>query len=156
LTLPLRPRLAVLIDAENIPASHAPTLVSRIAQRGRATVRRAYGDWTHARLTPWEKLLVPLAIRPQQEFRRLHQKGSSLNAADSALVMDAMELIHMGCVEGICIVSSNPCFIALATRIHEAGLLAYGFGLRGTPAAFMAACSEFVVLDAVGQGATAT
>jgi hypothetical protein len=70
--------------------------------------------------------------------------------------MDAMELIHMGCVEGICIVSSNPCFIALAARIQQAGLLAYGFGLRGTPSAFMAACSEFVVLDAAGQGATAS
>ena len=147
MTPPLRPRLAVLIDAENIHASHAPTLVSRIAQLGRATIRRAYGDWADARLTPWEAVLVPLSIRAQQEFGPLHKRGGSLNTADSALVMDAMELIHMGCVEGVCIVSSNPCFIALATRIQEAGLLVYGFGLRGTPAVLMAACSEFVVLD---------
>ena len=70
--------------------------------------------------------------------------------------MGAMELIHMGCVEGICIVSSNPCFIALATRIKEAGLLAYGFGSRGTHPALVAACSEFVVLDAVGLGVAAS
>ena len=156
MSLPLRPRLAVLIDAENIPASHARTLVSRIAQLGRATIRRAYGNWADARLTPWEALLVPLSIRAQQEFGPLHKRGGSLNTADCALDMDAMELIRMGCVEGICIVSSNPCFIALATRIQEAGLLAYGFGLAATPPAFMTACSEFVVLDAVGQGATAS
>ncbi|CAN5595093.1 hypothetical protein BH11PSE7_BH11PSE7_37140 [soil metagenome] len=121
-------------------------LVSRIAQLGRATVRRAYGDWAHERLTPWAALLGPLAIRPQQAFAHL-SVGSRMSAADSALAMDAMELIHMGRVEGICIVSPKCDFIALATRIQEAGLLAYGFGPRGTHPAFVATFSEFVLVD---------
>lgn len=138
-----RPRLAVLIDAENTNASHVHTLMSRVANFGRPTVRRAYGDWTTPQLTPWKKVLSPLAIRPQQQFR--HLKGK--NTTDSALIMDAMDLIHGGVVEGICIVSSDSDYIGLATRIQEAGLLAYGFGQQGTHPAFMAACDEFVLVD---------
>ena len=93
MTPTLRPRLAVLIDAENTSASHAPTLVAHIARLGRATVRRAYGDWTRPQLAPWKALLGPLAIRPLQEFK--HGKGS-MPTADSALIMDAIELIHGG------------------------------------------------------------
>ena len=136
-------RLAVLIDAENTSPSHAPSLISRVAKFGRPTVRRAYGDWTTAQLTPWKKVLSPLAIRPQQQFR--HLKGK--NTSDSALIMDAMDLIHWGCVEGICIVSSDSDYVGLAVRIQEAGLLAYGFGLKVTHPSFVAACTDFVFFD---------
>jgi hypothetical protein len=138
-----RPHLAVLIDAENASASHAEALMARVHELGKPTVRWAYGDWTTPQLTPWKRVLSPLGIRPQQQFH--HVKGK--NTTDSALIMDAMELLHGGRVQGICIVSSDSDFIGLAARIQEAGVAVYGFGVKGTVQGFVRACDEFVFLD---------
>ncbi len=140
----LKPNLAVLIDAENISASHIPTIMAKIAENyGNATVRRVYGDWTTPQLTPWKKALEAQALRPSQQFR--HIKGK--NSSDGALIMDAMELLHAREVAGFCIVSSDSDFTGLATRIREKGLRVYGFGMQQTMRAFVAACDEFVYLD---------
>ncbi len=138
-----RPRLAVLIDAENARAAQAAQLMALVAKFGKATARRAYGDWTTTQLAPWKKLLHTLSIRPCQQFR--FTKGK--NATDSALIMDAMELLHARSVEGFCIVSSDSDYTGLASRIQETGLAVYGFGQRETAACFVAACDEFVFLD---------
>ena len=94
-------------------------------------------------LTPWKRVLSPLGIRPQQQFH--HVKGK--NTPDSALIIDAMELLHGGRVQGICIVSSDSDFIGLAARIQEAGVAVYGFGVKGAVQGFVRACDEFVFLD---------
>jgi uncharacterized LabA/DUF88 family protein len=138
-----RPRLAVLIDAENARAAQAAQLMALVAKFGKATARRAYGDWTTTQLAPWKKLLHTLSIRPCQQFR--FTKGK--NATDSALIMDAMELLHARSVEGFCIVSSDSDYTGLAARIQETGLAVYGFGQRCTAASFVAACDEFIFLD---------
>jgi hypothetical protein len=140
-----RPRLAVLIDAENASAAQAEAMMAKIASSfGKPTVRRAYGDWTTPQLTPWKKVLGPLGIRPHQQFHSMRGK----NTSDFALVMDAMDLIHERCVDGFCIVSSDGDFIGLASRIQAAGLLVYGFGQRAcTLAGFARACDEFVFLE---------
>ncbi len=139
-----RPRLAVLIDAENAHAAHAPALMKLITeQHGKPTVRRAYGDWTTTQLAPWKKVLHTLSIKPCQQFR--YSKGK--NAADCALIMDAMDLLHARSVDGFCIVSCDSDFTALVARIQEAGLAVYGFGRRETVQAFVAACDAFVFLD---------
>jgi uncharacterized LabA/DUF88 family protein len=148
---PHRPRLAVLIDAENAYAAQATQLMALIADHGKATVRRAYGDWTTTQLAPWKKILHTMAIRPCQQFR--YTKGK--NASDSALIMDAMELLHARSIDGFCIVSSDSDFTGLAGRIQEAGLPVYGFGQRETNAAFVAACDAFVFLDAASVAAQA-
>ena len=140
-----RARLAVLIDAENAYAAQAPLVMSLVAQYGKPTVRRAYGDWTTSQLLPWKKLLHQLSIRPCQQFRYARGK----NASDCAMIMDAMDLLHTGRLDGFCIVSSDSDYTGLATRIQEAGLLVYGFGLHTTVTAFAAACDEFIYLDAI-------
>jgi NYN domain len=142
-----RPRLAVLIDAENAYASHAPLLMELIGAYGRATIRRAYGDWTTSQLLPWKKVVNEFGIRPCQQFRY----ASGKNSSDCAMIMDAMDLLHGGSVDGFCIVSSDSDYTGLATRIQESGLVIYGFGLRHTVRAFASACDEFVYLDAVGS-----
>lgn len=140
-----QPRLAVLIDAENAHASQVPQLMRLVAEQGKPTVRRAYGDWTTTQLAPWKRVLHTMAIRPCQQFR--YTKGK--NATDAALIMDAMEILQARSVEGICIVSSDSDYTGLAGRIQEAGMAVYGFGQRSTAAAFVAACDEFVFLDEV-------
>lgn len=141
-----RLRLAVLIDAENAHAAHTTRLMNRIAAYGRPTVRRAYGDWTTPQLAPWKKVLHTHAIRPFQQFRYIKGK----NTTDSALIMDAMELLHTRSVDGFCIVSSDSDYTGLAGRIQEAGLMVYGFGQSTTAAALVAACDAFVFLDSAG------
>jgi len=112
-------------------------------------VRWAYGDWTTPQLTPWKRQLSPLGIRPRQQFH--HLKGK--NTSDSALIMDAMDLLHGGRVQGICIVSSDSDYVGLASRVQEAGLAVYGFGLKTTIREFVAACDGFVFLDEVAETA---
>ena len=144
MSLPTSPRLAVLIDAENAYAAQVTHVLQLAATYGRPTVRRAYGDWTTPQLAPWKKLLTHLCIRPCQQFRY----ASGKNGSDCAMIMDAMDLLHSGSVEGFCIVSSDSDYTGLATRIREAGLLVYGFGQRHTVRAFAAACDCFTYLDA--------
>lgn len=136
-------KLAVLIDADNAQAAVAPELLAEIARYGTATVKRAYGDWTTQNLVGWKETLHQLAIQPIQQFRFTVGK----NATDSALIIDAMDLLHSGSVDGFCLVSSDSDFTRLATRIREAGLSVYGFGEKKTPRPFVAACDKFVYVE---------
>jgi hypothetical protein len=138
-----RPRLAVYIDAENVSGQHAEQLMRLVNQRGRPTLCRAYGDWTTDFLLSWKKWLHPLGIRPVQQFH--YSQGK--NASDAALIMDVMERLHRGRVDGICIVSCDSDFVGLVGRIQEHGHVVYGFGQHGASPAFVAACDEFVFLD---------
>ena len=116
-------KLAVLIDADNAQASIAAELLAEISRYGSSTIRRAYGDWTTTNLTGWKSALLDLAIQPIQQFRFTTGK----NATDSALIIDAMDLLHTGDVDGFCIVSSDSDFTRLATRLRESGHVVYGF-----------------------------
>lgn len=144
-----RPRLAVLIDAENVSGNRAAHLMQLVNERGRPTVCRAYGDWTTNTLASWKKSLHPLAIRPVQQFH--YSQGK--NASDAALIMDAMELLMLSRVDGFCIVSSDSDFVGLVCRIQESGHMVHGFGQQGASPAFVAACDEFVCLSDTAQGA---
>ena len=136
-------KLAVLIDAENAQASVIDDLLREVARYGTATIKRAYGDWTTPNLNSWREVLHSLAIQPIQQFRFTIGK----NATDSALIIDAMDLLHGGKVEGFCLVSSDSDFTRLATRVREAGLAVYGFGEKKTPVAFVAACDKFIYTE---------
>lgn len=135
--------LAVLIDADNAQASVIVELLAEVARYGTATVKRAYGDWTTPNLTGWKNVLHVHAIQPIQQFRYTTGK----NATDSALIIEAMDLLHGGKVDGFCLVSSDSDFTRLATRIREAGLSVYGFGEQKTPKPFVAACDKFIFTE---------
>jgi len=140
---PTTDKLAVLIDAENAQASVIGDLLREVARYGTATIKRAYGDWTLPNLNSWKETLNSLAIQPIQQFRYTIGK----NATDSALIIDAMDLLHGGRVDGFCLVSSDSDFTRLATRVREAGLAVYGFGEKKTPSAFVAACDKFIYTE---------
>lgn len=140
---PATDNLAVLIDADNAQASIAAELLAEVASYGTATVKRAYGDWTTPNLGGWKDVLHVHAIQPIQQFRYTTGK----NATDSALIIDAMDLLHGGKVDGFCLVSSDSDFPRLATRIREAGLAVYGFGEQKTPKPFVAACDKFIFTE---------
>jgi hypothetical protein len=142
-------KLAVLIDAENAQAVIAAELLAEISRYGTATIKRAYGDWTTPNLRGWKDVLQNLAIQPIQQFSYTTGK----NATDSALIIDAMDLLHSKGVQGFCIVSSDSDFTRLATRIREAGLSVFGFGERKTPQPFVAACDKFVYTEILRPGA---
>lgn len=136
-------RLAVLIDADNASAAVVKELLEEVAKYGTATVKRAYGDWTTQNLAGWKDELHRHAIQPIQQFA--YTKGK--NSTDSAFIIDAMDLLYAGRVDGFCIVSSDSDFTRLATRLREAGKVVYGLGERKTPEAFIAACDKFVFLE---------
>jgi hypothetical protein len=140
---PTTDNLAVLVDADNAQASVIAELLSEVASYGTATVKRAYGDWTTPNLSGWKEVLHIHAIQPIQQFRYTTGK----NATDSALIIDAMDLLHGGKVDGFCLVSSDSDFTRLATRIREAGLSVYGFGEQKTPKPFVAACDKFIYTE---------
>src|ERR1700754_4530931 len=140
-------RLAVLIDADNATASYAPELLAEIAKYGTPTIKRAYGDWTTPQLGSWKEELLKHAIQPIQQFAYTRGK----NSTDSALIIDAMDLLYAGHVEGFAIVSSDSDFTRLATRLREAGMIVYGLGRRNTPAPFVAACDRFIYLDLLSR-----
>lgn len=121
-------KLAVLIDADNAPADSIDEMLEEIAKYGIASVKRIYGDWSHG-LSKWKAVLLPHAIIPVQQFA--YTKGK--NATDMALVIDAMDLLYSGNVDGFCIVSSDSDFTRLASRIRESGLTVYGFGEKKRP-----------------------
>jgi hypothetical protein len=149
--------LAVLIDADNAQPGVIGELLAEVASYGTATVKRAYGDWTTPQLGRWKDVLHVHAIQPVQQF----SYTSGKNATDSALIIDAMDLLHGGRVDGFCLVSSDSDFTRLATRLREAGLAVYGFGERKTPKPFVAACDKFIYTEilkrpeTVGAAATA-
>ncbi len=136
-------RLAVLIDADNARADFIEPLLVEVAKHGRASVRRAYGDWTSTQLNSWKTQLLQHSIQPIQQFSYTTGK----NATDSSLIIDAMDLLHAGNLDGICIVSSDSDFTRLAARIREEGLTVYGFGERKTPKPFVAACDTFIYVE---------
>lgn len=136
-------RLAVMIDADNAQASLCAELLAEVARFGVASVKRAYGDWTTTRLKGWKDHLHRHAIQPIQQFSYTTGK----NATDSALIIDAMDLLHEGKLDGFCLVSSDSDFTRLATRIRESGLTVYGFGERKTPEPFVSACDKFIYTE---------
>ena len=136
-------KLAVLIDADNAQASVIQELLAEVSRYGTATIKRAYGDWTTTNLKGWKEVLHTMAIQPIQQF----SYTSGKNATDSALIIDAMDVLHTGSVDGFCLVSSDSDFTRLATRIREAGLVVYGFGERKTPEPFVAACDKFIYTE---------
>lgn len=136
-------KLAVLIDADNAQASTIQELLAEVSRYGTASVKRAYGDWTTPNLKGWKDVLHKLAIQPMQQFNYTTGK----NATDSSLIIDAMDLLHSGGLDGFCLVSSDSDFTRLATRIREAGLLVYGFGEKKTPQPFVAACDKFIYTE---------
>lgn len=140
---PSSDKLAVLIDADNAQASIAHELLAEVSRYGTASVKRAYGDWTTPNLRGWKDVLHALAIQPVQQFSYTTGK----NATDSSLIIDAMDLLHAGGLNGFCLVSSDSDFTRLATRIREDGRAVYGFGEKKTPKPFVAACDKFVYTE---------
>ncbi len=140
---PSQNRLAVLIDADNAQPSITEALLSEIAKYGVASVKRIYGDWTTPSLTGWKSILLEHSVHPVQQFRYTVGK----NATDSAMIIDAMDLLYTGRFDGFCLVSSDSDFTRLASRIREGGLLVYGFGEKKTPKAFVAACDKFIFTE---------
>jgi uncharacterized LabA/DUF88 family protein len=136
-------KLAVLVDADNAQASVIQELLAEVSRYGTATIKRAYGDWTTQNLKSWKEVLHKLAIQPIQQF----SYTSGKNSTDASLIIDAMDVLHTGAVDGFCLVSSDSDFTRLATRIREAGLVVYGFGERKTPEPFVAACDKFIYTE---------
>ena len=136
-------KLAVLIDADNAQPSIVDGLLSEIANYGTANVKRIYGDWTLSGLKGWKEVLLQFSIQPIQQFGYTSGK----NATDSALIIDAMDLLYTGKFDGFCIVSSDSDFTKLASRIRETGLFVYGFGEKKTPKAFVSACDKFIFTE---------
>ena len=143
---PREARLAVLIDSDNTSATHAADLLEEIAKYGIPTVKRAYGDWTTQNLVRWKAELHKHAIQPVQQFAYTTGK----NSTDSALIIDAMDLLYSGNLDAFAIVSSDSDFTRLATRLRESGATVYGLGRRRTPESFRAACNRFIYLEVLG------
>jgi uncharacterized LabA/DUF88 family protein len=135
--------LAILIDADNASPSIVKGLIDEVAKFGRATVRRIYGDWTKPNLGSWKDVLLEYSIQPIQQFA--YTKGK--NATDSSLIIDAMDLLYAGNLDGFCIVSSDSDFTRLASRLKESGKRVYGFGEKKTPGPFVAACDRFIYTE---------
>ena len=142
-TAPDTTRLAVLIDGDNTTPTIIEALLAEIAKYGSATVKRAYGDWTTPNLRGWKEAINAHAIQPMQQFAYTTGK----NATDSALIIDAMDLLYTGDLDGFCLVSSDSDFTKLASRLRESGKTVYGFGEPKTPHSLVAACDKFVYLD---------
>ncbi len=141
------PRLAVLIDADNVPASYAEAIFEEIAGLGEASVRRIYGDWSAQRLAGWAKQVAALGLVADQQFS--NTKGK--NASDIGLVIAAMDFLHSGLFDGFVLVSSDSDFTRLAARIREQGLDVYGIGEKKTPEAFRMACKRFIYVENLGS-----
>lgn len=135
--------LAVLIDADNASATIIEELLAEVARLGIASVKRIYGDWTKPNLSGWKEALLKHSIQPVQQFAYTNGK----NATDSAMIIDAMDLLYTGRFSGFCIVSSDSDFTRLASRIRESGLRVYGFGEKKTPEPFRTACDRFIYTE---------
>jgi hypothetical protein len=135
--------LAILIDADNANPAIVKGLIDEVAKFGRATVRRIYGDWTTPNLGKWKESLLEHSIQPMQQFA--YTKGK--NATDSTMIIDAMDLLYAGNLDGFCIVSSDSDFTRLASRLKESGKRVYGFGEKKTPRPFVAACDRFIYTE---------
>ncbi|WP_306232873.1 NYN domain-containing protein [Agrococcus beijingensis] len=139
--------LAVLVDADNVSAAKIGAVLTEVARFGTASVKRVYGDWTDTKLKSWKAPSQEHVIQPIQQFANTVGK----NATDSALIIDAMDLLYTRRFQGFCIVSSDSDFTRLASRIREEGVTVYGFGERQTPEAFRNACDRFTYLDVIDE-----
>jgi len=140
---PLRQKIAILIDGDNAQSSLLPQMLVEAGRHGQVTVRRIYGDWTTNSMNSWKETLNYHAFQPIQQFRYTIGK----NATDSAMIIDAMDLLHSGVVDGFCLVSSDSDYTRLATRIRETGIFVMGIGEKKTPKPFVNACDVFVYTE---------
>lgn len=136
-------RLAVLIDADNVPYANVKQMFEELAKYGTPTFKRIYADWTKPTVSGWKTVLLENAITPVQQYSYTTGKNSS----DSALIIDAMDILYTGKVDGFCIVSSDSDFTRLATRLREAGMKVIGIGEKKTPVAFISACEKFIYIE---------
>ncbi len=135
--------LAVLIDGDNIPSQYIKEMMEEIAKYGNPTIKRIYGDWTKPHLSKWKGVLLENAINPIQQYGYTTGK----NATDSAMIIDAMDILYSEKVNGFCLVSSDSDFTRLATRLREAGMKVYGLGEKKTPDPFVVACDKFIYIE---------
>ncbi len=135
--------LAVLIDGDNIPSAYVKEMMEEIAKYGNPTIKRIYGDWTKPNLSKWKNLLLENAITPIQQYGYTTGK----NATDSAMIIDAMDILYSEKVNGFCLVSSDSDFTRLATRLREAGMQVIGIGEKKTPNPFIVACDKFIYIE---------
>lgn len=136
-------RLAVLIDGDNIPSAYVKEMMEEIAKYGNPTIKRIYGDWTKPHLSKWKNILLENAITPIQQYGYTTGK----NATDSAMIIDAMDILYSEKVNGFCLVSSDSDFTRLATRLREAGMNVIGIGEKKTPEPFIVACDKFIYIE---------
>lgn len=140
-------RLAVLIDADNVPHRLISGILEEVAKYGAPTFKRIYADWTKPHVAGWKSVLLEHAITPIQQYSYTVGK----NSTDSALIIDAMDILYTGRVDGYCLVSSDSDFTKLATRLREAGMKVFGFGEQKTPTAFRSACDKFIYIEILEQ-----
>lgn len=136
-------RIAMLIDGDNAQHSVLKSMLEEASRYGEVTIRRAYGDWTQPNLSAWRPVMLAHAIQPIQQWRYATGK----NATDSALIIDAMDVLYSGTVQGLCVVSSDSDYTRLCMRIRESGLFVMGIGRENTPEAFINACNVFVYVE---------
>jgi len=140
-------RFAVLIDADNVPYSNVKGMMEEIAKYGTPTFKRIYGDWTKPTVSGWKSVLLENAITPIQQYSYTTGK----NATDSAMIIDAMDILYTGKVDGFCIISSDSDFTRLALRLREAGVKVIGMGQKKTPSPFIAACDKFIYIEILSE-----
>ena len=143
-------KLAVLIDGDNIPSGYIKEMMEEIAKYGNPTIKRIYGDWTKPHLTKWKNILLENAITPVQQYGYTTGK----NSTDSAMIIDAMDILYSEKVNGFCLVSSDSDFTRLATRLREAGMRVFGIGEKKTPNAFIVACDKFIYIEILKNKST--
>lgn len=144
-------KLAVIIDADNVPSENVKAMMEEIAKYGVPTFKRIYGDWTKPNLARWKNVLLENAITPIQQYGYTTGK----NSTDSAMIIDAMDILYTSKVDGFCIVSSDSDFTKLATRLRESGMKVFGFGEKKTPYPFIVACDKFIYLEILKSSSTA-
>lgn len=140
-------KLAVLIDADNVPYANVKEMFEEIAKYGTPTFKRIYADWTKPTVSGWKKVLLENAITPIQQY----SYSTGKNSSDSAMIIDAMDILYTGKVDGFCIVSSDSDFTRLATRLREAGMKVIGIGEKKTLNAFITACDKFIYIEILGN-----
>lgn len=140
-------RLAVLIDADNAPRKSIKGIMEEIAVHGTPTVKRIYGDWTKPNMDSWKSALLDNAITPIQQY--CYTTGK--NSTDSAMIIDAMDVLYSGNVDGFCLVSSDSDFTRLAVRLREAGMKVFGLGEKKTPNPFIVACDRFIYIEIINE-----
>ena len=143
-------RLAVLIDSDNVPYANVKEMFEEIAKYGTPTFKRIYADWTKPTVSGWKKVLLENAITPIQQY----SYSTGKNATDSAMIIDAMDILYTGKVDGFCIVSSDSDFTRLATRLREAGMKVIGIGEQKTLVPFISACDKFIYIEILGKADT--